>query len=467
MKKLVRLISLILISCTVLSACGGVADIDDNTEETGLVFTQFHAQILEYEDTEDGLVLFINDIFNNKERRAIIKKGTITYSDNDPVRNIIEKRKVGALVFIHSEHFISQNYDDPYPVSQISVFEDKNMVWKDYTSQTFNMAEASEYYRPLGRTTLLGTSLTCDWTAAGAEFKLLCKGDISLAITSGTSTNSFTIVVDGVTEKYFAVNKGSGDYTVASGLDAGYHTVKILAEKGYGNNATIDSITFTGELAYAEEKDVYIEVVGDSITCGAGLGASGNDGTAAYAYLALEELDVDYSICSNGGMGIAYSGSDTNIFSEVYPYQNLKRDETPYAPTRTPDLIIINLHTNDNWQWYSNTPENRNGETEKYNFATFDRVFDDMIKTFTGHYGNDVPMLFVFGCMANDKYENATLRSKYLIKNKYVPEGYDMEIVNLTTNREGNASHPNLEGAKIQGAELAEFIRKTYPNLVK
>ena len=161
------------------------------------------------------------------------------------------------------------------------------------------------------------------------------------------------------------------------------------------------------------------------------------------------------------------AGSDTNIFSEVYPYQNLKRDETPYAPTRTPDLIIINLHTNDNWQWYSNTPENRNGETEKYNFATFDRVFDDMIKTFTGHYGNDVPMLFVFGCMANDKYENATLRSKYLIKNKYVPEGYDMEIVNLTTNREGNASHPNLEGAKIQGAELAEFIRKTYPNLVK
>lgn len=331
---------------------------------------------------------------------------------------------------------------------------------------TMNMLEASEFYRPLGRTAMFGTSLTCDWTAAGVEFKLLCKGDVSLVITSSTSTNTFTIEVDDVvTEKHFLVNKGTGTYTVASGLEAGYHTVKILAEKGYGNNAAVDSVTFTGELVEADKKDIYIEVIGDSITCGSGLGENGNDGTAAYAYLALDELDVDYSICSNGGMGIAYSGSETNIFSKVYPYQNLKRDETPYTPTRTPDLIIVNLHTNDNWQWYSNTPDNRNAENEKYNYATFDAVFDDMIMTFTNLYGKDVPMLFVFGCMANEKYENATIRSKELIKLKYIPDGYDMETVTLTTNREGSASHPNAEGAKVQGGELTSFIRETYPDL--
>ena len=332
---------------------------------------------------------------------------------------------------------------------------------------TMNMLEASEFYRPLGRTAMLGTALTCDWTAAGVEFKLLCKGDVALTITSATSTNTFTIEVDDViTQKHFLVNKGASTYTIASGLEAGYHTVKIIGEKGYGNNATVDSITFTGEIVEADKKDIYVEVIGDSITCGAGLGESGNDGTAAYAYLALDELDVDYSICSNGGMGLAYSGSESNVFSKVYPYQNLKRDETPYSPTRTPDLIIINLHTNDNWQWYSNTPkDNRNVETEKYNYATFDTAFDDMIKTFTDLYGNDVPMLFVFGCMANPNYENATTRSKELIKLKYVPEGYDMEIVTLTTNREGNASHPNAEGAKIQGGELASFIKGTYTDL--
>ena len=331
---------------------------------------------------------------------------------------------------------------------------------------TMNMLEASEFYRPLGRTAMFGTSLTCDWTAAGVEFKLLCKGDVSLVITSSTSTNTFTIEVDDVvTEKHFLVNKGTGTYTVASGLEAGYHTVKILAEKGYGNNAAVVSVTFTGELVEADKKDIYIEVIGDSITCGSGLGENGNDGTAAYAYLALDELDVDYSICSNGGMGIAYSGSETNIFSKVYPYQNLKRDETPYTPTRTPDLIIVNLHTNDNWQWYSNTPDNRNAENEKYNYATFDAVFDDMIMTFTNLYGKDVPMLFVFGCMANEKYENATIRSKELIKLKYIPDGYDMETVTLTTNREGSASHPNAEGAKVQGGELTSFIRETYPDL--
>ena len=148
---------------------------------------------------------------------------------------------------------------------------------------TMNMLEASEFYRPLGRTAMFGTSLTCDWTAAGVEFKLLCKGDVSLVITSSTSTNTFTIEVDDVvTEKHFLVNKGTGTYTVASGLEAGYHTVKILAEKGYGNNAAVDSVTFTGELVEADKKDIYIEVIGDSITCGSGLGENGNDGTAAY-----------------------------------------------------------------------------------------------------------------------------------------------------------------------------------------
>lgn len=459
--KFVKLISLILVVCFAFSACGGLADINDNTEETGLIATQFHGEILGYEDTEDGLVILINDIFNNRERRVIIKNGTTTYSDDEPIRKIIENRKLGVLVFIHSEHFISQNHEDPYPVTTISVFEDKNMEWKNYTTQTFNMLEASEFCRPLGRTVMLGTSLTCDWTAAGAEFKLLCKGDVAIEVTAANSSMSFLVELDGNVQKNFAVNKGTGVYTVASGLESGIHTLRIVSEKSYGANAIIDSITFTGEMLEAEKGKAYIEVVGDSITCGAGLG-TGGDGTMAYAYLALDEINADYSICSNGGMGIAYAASETNIFSKVYPYQNLKRDNTPYTPTRTPDLIIVNLHTNDNWQWYSNT---KNAENEKYNYATFDAMFDDMIMTFTGHYGKDVPMLFVFGCMANENYENATMRSKELIKLKYIPDGYDMKIVTLTTNREGSASHPNAEGAKIQGAELADFIRKNYSDL--
>ena len=328
------------------------------------------------------------------------------------------------------------------------------------TPTTMNMLEASELCRPLGRTVMLGTSLTSDWTAAGVEFKLLCKGDISVEITASNSSTSFLVELDGNIQKNFAVNKGKGSYVVASNLEANFHTLRIVSEESYGANATIDSITFTGEMLEAEKGKAYIEVVGDSITCGAGLGVNNGDGTMAYSYLAFDEINADYSICSNGGMGIAYAGSDTNIFSKVYPYQNLKRDSSPYAPTRTPDLIIVNLHTNDNWQWYSNT---KNAENEKYNYATFDAMFDDMIMTFTSLYGKEVPMLFVFGCMANELYENATMRSKELIKLKYIPDGYEMKIVTLTTNRDGSASHPNEEGAKIQGAELAEFIRKNYP----
>lgn len=326
---------------------------------------------------------------------------------------------------------------------------------------TMTILEAEGLCRPLGRTVMLGSSLTCDWTAAGVEFKLLCKGDVSVEITASNSSTSFLVEIDGRVQKNFAVNKGKGTYVVAPALEAGFHTLRIVSEESYGANATIDSITFTGEMLEAEKGKAYIEVVGDSITCGAGLG-NGGDGTMAYSYIALDKLNADYSICSNGGMGIAYAGSETNIFSKVYPYQNLKRDDTPYAPTRIPDLIIVNLHTNDNWQWFSNT---KNEENEKYNYATFDAMFDDMINTFVGYYGKDVPMLFVFGCMATPLYENATLRSKELIKLKYVPDGYDIKIAQLPTNREGSSSHPNEKGAKAQGEALWLFIQKNYPEL--
>ena len=58
-----------------------------------------------------------------------------------------------------------------------------------------------------------------------------------------------------------------------------------------------------------------------------------------------------------------------------------------------------------------------------------------------------------------------TNRVEYLIENVYVPAGYDMSICSVTTDRNGFESHSTPEGAKIQGKELAEFIRTNYPTL--
>jgi len=335
-----------------------------------------------------------------------------------------------------------------------------------YMKRSYTMADAAGLYKPLGRTAMLGASQTCDWTASGAEFLADCQGDVKIIFTS-TGTHHLTIVVDGEVTKDFAVTSGSKAYTIAKDLAPGLHTIRIVAQYAY-TKATLDRIEITGVLQKVEESDVYIEFIGDSITCGSGLSSDGtNDGTLAYSYIAADLLGVDYSICCNGGMGVAFSGGDgTNVVNNVYPFQNAKRDDTLYTPTRTPSLIVINLHTNDNWQWYSQAKNKTDHEV--FNYKNFDAAFENLILTLDDLYGEkEIPILFVFGCMANSSYTMATDRICKLIEEEYLPAGYDMEIVTLTTDRTGSSSHPAPAGAKKQGEELAAHIREIYGDLFR
>ena len=336
----------------------------------------------------------------------------------------------------------------------VAVAEDK------YSQKTVNMKDAADKYKALGRTYVLGTSLVCDHSASGLDLALDCQGDVIVRVTASKADTTFTVDVDGLVTKNVTFGQGSGEYTVATGLEKGFHVIRLVSEGGYSKPCKIDSVTFEGSLVKMYENDFYIEFIGDSITAGYGLGATAgevHDATLAYPYLAAQRLGADYTICALSGLGIAYGAADE--FENYYPYQSVSRGKTAYVPTKTPDLVVINLHTNDNYQWYSN---GGNVEGDKYNYATFDAKFDDMIKTIEGNYGKDVPMLFVFGCMASDKWTLATDQSIKLIEEKYIPAGYDMKVVTLYTSRDGKEAHPSASGAKKQAEELAAFIKENY-----
>lgn len=343
-----------------------------------------------------------------------------------------------------------------------------------YVERTYTMKDAEGLFNPLGRTAMVGAALTVDWTGAGAAFSAECKGDFSITFKASSSTMYLRIEVDGKITKNFKVEKGTGTYVIAKDLEEGLHNIRIVSESGYGswNCSELLSVTLTGKLREEKPKDIYIEVIGDSITHGAGLSAmtnsSGshlNDGTLTYAYVAIDQLDVDYSILANGGMGFAFSSNEENLVNLKYMYQCDKRGTDPYVPTRTPDLIVINLHTNDNYQWYLKVNKATDMSTvtdAKFNEA-FDAEVDELLASFDQLYGEKkVPILFVFGCMATNLYTQATDRLQELIKTKYIPAGYDVEMVTLTTDRTGAASHPTVAGAKVQGDELAAFIKSTY-----
>jgi hypothetical protein len=193
----------------------------------------------------------------------------------------------------------------------------------------------------------------------------------------------------------------------------------------------------------------------------------GSDSRKSYAYMTVDTLGVDYSICSNGGMAISFKknengavvNSDTNIFSLMYPYQSRARDTSlMYEPTRIPDLVIINLHTNDNFRWHANS--------SLYSKEDFDTDFEAMINTLTTNYGNNVQMLFVFGCMTNptSNYSEMIKHTMDLV-DAYKTKGYNIKRVTLTTNNGNPNGHPDVAGAALQAEELVKFIKENYQGL--
>lgn len=242
---------------------------------------------------------------------------------------------------------------------------------------------------------------------------LNCEGDIILNITS-TKAIKLSVTVDGTTTKNIAVGEGISNIKVATGLSKNIHTLEVVNETGLidGSKVDINSVSFNGTVEAApENKDLYIEFIGDSISAGYGLSVTSgdhHDATLAHPYLATKILDADYTILAKSGMGVAYSENEANIFENVYPYVNTTRSQDKFTPVRTPNLVVINLHTNDDYQWYS---VGGNKEGDYYNKATFDAKFGFIIKTVTAQYGKNIPMLFVFVCMANDDYTLATERS--------------------------------------------------------
>ncbi len=163
-----------------------------------------------------------------------------------------------------------------------------------------------------------------------------------------------------------------------------------------------------------QPKDKLIEFVGDSITCGYGVDleeitgqftTATEDFRKSYAYLTATQLDWDYSMVSYSGYGIISGYTETDephpdivppIYDAVgcsmgkfncsiYP-QDLK-----WAFSRQPDLIVVNLGTNDS-TYVKNVADRRLLFRDKY--IDFLRMLR--------HYNPRVRILCTLGIMGND-----------------------------------------------------------------
>ena len=349
----------------------------------------------------------------------------------------------------------------------------------DYSEKTLYPAEVLEQLKLHGRCAVIEKSVTCDWTASGIEFTADCRGDVYLDMTT-TEDTYLTVYLDGVrmddvnynteTNKregnvyYLAV--GTNRVQIASNLEEGVHTLKILRQNMKGDTS-VDSIILSGELRERPaDRELLIEFVGDSITCGyANLGTNKTDdvvsaetteGTASYAYLTAQALEADHSMISISGIGI-YKGSVTYPMTDVYPYISYRRTHTEkdYEPTRRADVVVVNLGTND---------ESRIGSNQ----VAFREHLETLITLIREANGEDTPIVFCYNSMKQGKIAPNLIQGVIDSKGGAEANLYslvmttDISPISPSTHTHNGApgNHPNAEQHQKQAQALTAFLQE-------
>ena len=151
------------------------------------------------------------------------------------------------------------------------------------------------------------------------------------------------------------------------------HVVRIIKlSESAMSTCGISGIETDGVVSPTGAKERLIEFIGDSITCGYGVDdedrdhhfATGTeDVTRAYAYKTAQALSADYSMVSFSGYGIVsgYTATGEKMGHQLVPdyyeklgfsYGTYKGEYKPQDVAwnfseRQPDLVVINLGTND------------------------------------------------------------------------------------------------------------------------
>jgi lysophospholipase L1-like esterase len=181
---------------------------------------------------------------------------------------------------------------------------------------------------------------------------------LSAQLTAGAGF-IFKAVVDGVAQASFTAGAGTQSYMLAQ-APAGPHTVELYRQtEGGQGNAQLAGLTVGGGALDAPPHAParFIEMIGDSITCGYGDLGTLSDSECfsteshwdSYGALAARMLTAEVSTIAVSGRGVVrnYGGDTTDTMPMVYT-RTLTQTATPVWDFRTkPQAVVINLGTND------------------------------------------------------------------------------------------------------------------------
>lgn len=321
----------------------------------------------------------------------------------------------------------------------------------------------------------MATGFGLDKSASSIEFTLTGSSKIELNGSWSNHSNDvyFTVYINGARQdKRVRFTYLDRSAVIAEGLNyKNTYTIKLVreTEEKYGQFiARSLNIGYLGRMLDAPaQKNLYIEFIGDSITCGLGSlcgylsddgltvsdtdnGTCGiesaetslcEDSTNSYAYLAAQTLNADCKFISYSGIGV-YNGYGSFQMGEYFDDQHKSTD-------RVPDLVVINLGTND----YFN-----NKDKASFDWTAYKTAVKDLIDKVRTAYGENTKILWATGLMNTSDNQFMTEIKAEITALK--TEGYKnlYYFGDLTKSSGGHNGHPTKEGAKVAAKELVDYI---------
>ena len=328
---------------------------------------------------------------------------------------------------------------------------------KVVSETTFYLEEQTSLIKVSGRSYDVEDGIACDFSASGIEFNALTTGDIKITAWCDALTY-YTVYIDGYRQDRLEMKAGTGEYLIAQDLDAGMHNIRLVKQTHIGLSAsTLLTMSMSGRFAEKPaDRELLIEFVGDSITCGYGVvnyptagvtsykTAEYADATQAYAYKTAELLDADSSIVAVSGWTLI--SGDNSVPQQAYNYTSARRStEDTYMPTRAADIVVINLGTND---------FGREDYAEK-----FVKEAKEFVATVRTKNPNAI-VVFAYGMMMSVETLNTFEADIQTIVRDLGAGDAGVFAVKLPTNQAAGNGHPSADGHTAAAEILAEFIKE-------
>ena len=326
-----------------------------------------------------------------------------------------------------------------------------------YEDVTIDLKADSTLYRTQGRSYLHDDGLAMLWPGNAIEFTAELGGELTLHY-KAQEEGYLWVFIDGAADTRTLLPKAetAADLVLAN-VKPGVHTVRIVRDNDInsaGAETYWQSVSFRGvksSVKATEQRKLFIEYVGDSITSGKGVMSNarykGNDpnhsATHSYAYVSAGLLDADYSMVSRGSCGfIKTSKSCPKTMANMYDYINCfaaddKLVKNDFA--RKADVVVLALGTND-------------GSKDKKAFADAVKA---MIAQIREHNGENVKIVIQYGMMT-------TKHADTLPK---IAEEAGVYSLKVTRDNSGGSSrttgtmHPGYKGMAKVAEELAAFLK--------